>query len=240
MRALAAAWLFLSAAAGAQMPEPPAVTFPVLPAHAASAQGFVPGDWKIAKQQAGDLNGDGKADLALLLKMTAKANFVPLDDSEPNKLFDTNPYMLAVALGDPAGGYRLAASNAKFFLRREFPYTGDVPPDEGDSVRIERGTLLLYNEYLRGFDSFRFRWENGEFRLIGYESSGADGGCVEQISINYLTGKVKWSDAPIEGGKKVSVDRTVTPGALPTLGTIDMMTFIPSDTIDGDPPSCRG
>lgn len=239
MRAVAGASLCLSAVAGAQMIDPPPVTFPRLPSHAPSAEAFVPDDWKIVEKESGDLNGDGKADLALLLKMTANANIVAIDQSEPDKPFDTNPYMLAVALADPAGGYRLAASNHTFFLREEIPYTGNVPPDEGDSVRIERGTLLLYNEYLRGFDSYRFRWNKTEFVLIGYESGGVSGGCAERISINYLTGKVNWSDTPISEDKDVTVSRRVKSTVLPTLSNIDVATFIPSDTIAGEPPSCH-
>lgn len=239
MRRLWGAMALLAAPAAAQMVEPPPVTYPQLPATAATAEGFVPAGWKIVKRQAGDLNGDGKADLALLLRMTDKANIVRDDESQPADMFDTNPFLLAVALAEPAGGYRLAVANHKFFHRPEVPHSGDLPPDESDSVRIERGTLVLGNEYLRGMDSFRFRWDGGEFRLIGYESSGADAGCVERISINYLTGKVKWSDTPIDRDKEVPVERKVAAGALPTLATIDMSAFLPSDTIAGDSPQCR-
>ena len=228
----------LSSAAAAQMLEPPPVTYPQLPQAAATDAAIVPAGWKIAERASGDLNGDGKPDLAVLLKMDSKANFLPIPDSSPPATFDTNPFLLAVAFADGASGYRVAASTHRFFRRPDIPYSGDVPPGEGDSVRIERGTLLLSNEYLRGHDSYRFRWDTGAFRLIGYESGGSSGGCAETISINYLTGKVLWENTPISADKGVAVARRVKPGALPTLESFDDASFIPSDTIAGDAPPC--
>ena len=239
MRRLWGAIAILAAPAAAQMVEAPPVTYPTLPNQAASAEGFVPGGWKLAKRVSGDLNGDGKADLALLLRMTDKANFIPEDESTPNELFDTNPFLLAVAFAEPAGGYRLAVATHKFFYRPEMAHTGDLPADQADSVRIERGTLVLGNEYLRGHDSYRFRWDNGEFRLIGYDTGSASAGCIERISINYLTGKVTWEDTPIDANQGKPVQRRVKPVPVPTLATIDSNAFLPSETIEGSSPPCE-
>ena len=235
MRALFA---LLLSSTPAEMPEPPAVTYPRLPQAAPSEAAIVPAGWKIVERDAGDLNGDGRGDLALLLKMDSKANLLAIPDSSPPETLDTNPFLLAIAFAEDAGGYRLAASTHGFFARTEFAYSGDIPPGEGDSMRIERGTLLLSNEYLRGHDSFRFRWEKGAFRLIGYETGGSSGGCAETISINYLTGKVRWENTPIRKDKGVAVTRRVKPGPLPTLESFDRATFIPSDTIAGEAPPC--
>lgn len=226
----------LSSAAPAQMLEPPPVTFPRLPPAATSEATIVPTGWKIAERDSGDLNGDGKPDLVLLLKMDNRANILAIPDSSPPATFDTNPFLLTIAFADDAGGYRVAASTHRIFRRPDTPYSGDVPPGEGDSVRVERGTLLLGNEYLRGHDSFRFRWNGSTFRLIGYDTSGASGGCIETISINYLTGKVRWEDTPISKDKGVAVARSLKPGPAITLESFDEASFIPSDTIDGGPP----
>lgn len=228
----------LAAPASAQLGDLPPVTYPALPPSAANEAGLVPPGWTAAKRAIGDLNGDGRPDLALLLRMTSKANVLPIPNSESAETFDTNPFLLVVAFTDSAGGYRVVTSTHRFFQRPEIPYSGDVPPGEGDSVRIERGTLLLANEYLRGHDGYRFRWDKGEFRLIGFESGGSSGGCIETISINYLTGKVLWSNTPISDDKSVAVTRRIKPGPVPMLATIDLSTFIPSDTIAGDAPRC--
>lgn len=228
--------ILLSSSADAEMPEPPEVTYPDLPQTAPSEAAIVPAGWKIVERDGGDLNGDGRADLVLLLKMDSKANVLAIPDSSPPATLDTNPFLLAVAFAESAGGYRLATSTHRFFRRVEFPYSGDIPPGEGDSVKIERGTLLLSNEYLRGHDQYRFRWDGSAFRLIGYDTTGSSGGCIETISINYLTGKVRWEDTPISKDKGAAVTRGVKPGPLLSLDSFDQSSFIPSDTVDGQPP----
>lgn len=50
----------LAAAAAAQALEPPAVTYPPLPAHSRDAAGFVPPGWTLESERRGDLNGDGR------------------------------------------------------------------------------------------------------------------------------------------------------------------------------------
>lgn len=223
----------------AQLVDVPAVTFPNLPDRAADEAAMTPKGWKIAKRATGDLNGDGRADLALLVRMNDRRNVVAIEDTKPVEPFDTNPYLLAIAFADDAG-YRLAASTHEFFVRPEIPYSGDLLPEESDSVEIERGTLLLHNEYLRGWDSYRFRWNGRDFALIGFDSGGASGACVERISINYLIGKVVWSNEPIGEGKSATVTRAVKKSTdLPTLATFDNSEFIPSDTIDGGAPPCE-
>src|SRR5688500_7334278 len=95
----------------------PPVTYPPLPAEAANAEGFVPSGWKIENQAEGDVDGDSRADLALVLRSQDPANVLPVEMCG-DKL-DTNPSMLAVLLAKPGGGYRRAVENHVLIARRE-------------------------------------------------------------------------------------------------------------------------
>jgi hypothetical protein len=215
----------------------PAVRYPALPASAADAAGFVPAGWNIVASKRGDLNGDGAADLVLLLRMRDRANILAIPLGDGTEPFDTNPHMLALAFADARGGYRLAASNRGLFPRPAAPWTGEDPPGE-DTIRLERGSLLVYLGYLRGWASYRFRWQSGAMRLIGYDHGGASGGCVETLSINYLTGRARWQKGLISSDRDRVVRRRLRSGERPTFDRLDLETFIPELTIAGPPLLC--
>lgn len=133
-----------------------------------------------------DLNGDDRADLAALMRMTDPANVRPFTGSPYYQSDDTNPYLLVIAFAKD-GGYVLAASNHALFPREVAPMHGDDPPDE-NTIKMDRGILKLRLGHLRGFESLRFRWHGDAFALIGYDCSGASGGGeYSTVSANYLT-----------------------------------------------------
>lgn len=176
----------------------PPVRYPALPATAAGADGFAPRGWRVEAQAVGDLSGDGRADLAFVLRMNDPANVLSHDGLGDNP-FDTNPRILAVALGVPGGGYRLAAQDHRLIARRSYPTQSD--PFEGE-LAIERGSLDVTVRLFMsagGWDasasSFRFRWRDNALRLIDHDHSNVqrNSGCMTRYSINYLTGRVKRS-----------------------------------------------
>ena len=229
--------LCASAPAAAQIPELPPVRYPVLPRAAANAEGFVPAGWSIVAARRGDLNGDSAADLVLLLRMNDPANIVSVPVGEETEPLDTNPHLLLVAFAE-AGRYRFAASNHGLFPRRDVPFTGDLPPDE-DTIRIQRGSLVVFFEYLRGWASYRFRWHGGAMRLIGYDDSGVAGGCILATSINYLTGRARLRSALISDDRERVAWRQVQGAAPPTLDRIDLESFYAAEAVAGPPLMCE-
>ncbi len=231
---LACGW---AASALAQAPKIPSVVYPALPRTAADPAGFVPRGWAIIASRRGDLNGDGAADLALLLKMRDRANILLVPNGRDTERFDTNPHLLLVAFAERRGLYRLAASSHGLFLRPSRPWTGDEPPD-ADTIALERGDLVVTFFYLRGTAKYRFRWRKGAFRLIGYDSSDATGGCLRRASINYLTGRARVASDPISSDRERAVWRRLRNAAPPTLDRIDLEDFSPEMAIAGLPPGC--
>jgi len=184
-------------AATAQDFDLPKVTYPKLPAQAASAAGFAPKSWRVEEEVKGDLNADGIDDLAVVLRNDDPRNVITHDGFGPSP-FNSNPRILAVAFGVAGGGYRLALENHTLIPRPETPTLED-PLAEGE-MAIAKGVLKLKLHFFANaggwtmFNStFSFRWQNGRFELIGFDRFliQRNTGEVEELSINFSTRKAK-------------------------------------------------
>ncbi|WBV43071.1 hypothetical protein [Pseudoroseomonas cervicalis] len=205
----------------ARMAEPPPVAIPTLPPTASSAEGFVPPGWRLEASAQGDLDEDGRPDLAMVLRAQDPANI--LDNpglGEPR--LDTNPRLLAIAFGTP-DGYRLALQDASLIPRRTDPRFED--PFEAETLRIARFTLRLglglwANAGSWGAErrDFTFRWQNGGFELIGFDLTETNRASGESraLSVNLST-----SHAIIREGDPVRERRVVLhQRPLPRLGAV--------------------
>lgn len=184
----------------------PDVVYPILPRQGLSAQDFVPSGWKLETQKAGDLDKDGKDDLLLLLRMDDAKNIVKNESLGQNP-FDTNPRILAVAFGSgTAKPYRLMLENHALIARPSDPVLDDVLAETG-GVAMERGTIKVAlhlfssaGSWTMGTTTYSFRHGKRGFELIGFDRSTVDrgDGSIKDVSINYLTRKIKVSTGTIE------------------------------------------
>lgn len=241
MRLLLLTPLLLTAlTASAQELRIPPVDYPVLPARATTAEGFLPFGWRIEEQLSGDLNGDKRDDLVLVLRQQDPRNIVEHDGFGISPL-DSNPRMLAIAFAGPAGGYTLAAQNHTLITRHEAPNLSDVFED-GPGVSIVRGTLrtTLYffsnaGSWSTGSASFTFRWQDGAFALIGYDNSSLmrNSGHTESLSINYATRRVRYTEGSIDSDEDSVRWKTLTSPHRWTLETVgDGSAFQPLEATD--------
>lgn len=241
MRLLLLTPLLLTAlAASAQELRIPPVDYPVLPARATTADGFLPSGWRIEEQLSGDLNGDQRDDLVLVLRQQDPRNIVEHDGFGISPL-DSNPRMLAIAFAGPAGGYTLAAQNHTLITRHEAPNLSDVFED-GPGVSIVRGTLrttLFFfsnaGSWSTGSASFTFRWQDGAFALIGYDTSSMmrNSGHTESLSINYATRRVRYTEGSIDSDEDSVRWETLTSPRRWTLDTVgDGSAFQPLEAAD--------
>ena len=182
----------------------PDVTYPTLPPKAASKEGFVPQGWKLETAVSGDLDGDGVADLALVLHATDPANIVDNKGGLGESSLDTNPRILAVAFARP-GGYELALQNHTLIPRRTDPVLDD--PLAGDPPTIRRGVLkipLFFFASAGGWTTstvdYTFRLENRRFVMIGYDRSDTqhNTGVTTAVSIDYLSRKMQTATGRID------------------------------------------
>ena len=193
--------LSLYGACGLAAAEPaiPAVSYPALVKHAGSIEGFLPMEWRMELKQSGDLNGDGRDDVVLVLRAIDERNVIDVRGQGGPENFDTNPRILMVAFANAAGGYDLALENHTLIARTMEPSAQDPLDPNGiqeGGVAIKNGTLQVTFGYFSGnmgHLTYTFRFEKGGFKLIGYDSTDVERfkGTMTQVSVNYLTRRMK-------------------------------------------------
>src|SRR4051812_44044982 len=156
--ALLGVWTWL-AAAQTLTPVTPEASVPV---NATKLSQFVPEGWLLEQHKVADLNSDSLAD-ALLLMRRAEASGAP-------------HRILAVVLrqrGDNAG-YTLSELNGRLIPRSDDARQED-PMADGELI-VRRGGFDIKLTLLAGIGSYqtatlryRFRYQDGCFRLIGYD-----------------------------------------------------------------------
>ncbi len=176
----------------------PPVSVPALPASASTVEAFVPQGWRIETRAEGDLDRDGRTDLALVLR-TAR----PIETTTPygmsaGQVFDSSPRILAALLARQ-GGYRLALQNHRLIPRPDSSTQAEWMFEEG-SLSIERGAIVVALSHFGssvGTSIFRLRWQDDAFRLIGYDFSDVHrySHCTNTVSINYLTRRMRITHA---------------------------------------------
>jgi hypothetical protein len=165
--------------------------FPNIKSESTTAMGFVPKGWMISDSAKGDLNKDQMDDLVLLLK---KRDSVMVTDENGND-WKVLPRMLMIAFQGKNGRYALAETNGKIVMDYNFPATYSFP---FNSLKIQNNVLeIAYSfDYVNGnfqFYTYKFRFQKGQFVLIGSESEEIvrRNFHFEKVSYNFLT--MKWS-----------------------------------------------
>lgn len=213
---------------------PPAPT-PILPVEAASAAGFTPRGWALDGQRSTDLNGDGRADLVFVIH-GKDPRLVLRNEGLGTSEMDTNPRVLVVAFARAQGGYRRVLANGTLITRRTQSNIDDVWEAEsgltvGKGVfRVRLNLFANAGGWSAGPTQYTFRWQNGRFEMIGYDSTTIHRGTgeVSEVSINYSTGRVKLTSGNIEHDQEVVRHETLKDRRLRSIDEIgDGLEFDP-------------
>ena len=169
-----------------------------IPTKAKNLTSFVPENWKAIKMVHGDLNNDQKDDLVLIIEEDNPKNIIE-NDGMGSKFLNLNPRYLLIIFQTP-NGFELKELNKTFIPKEnneESPCLMD-PLVEGD-IQINKGVLLLSLNYWLSCgsygisrDTYTFRYQNGEFELIGFDSMEASrsSGEIIEHSVNFSTKKM--------------------------------------------------
>ena len=150
----------------------------------------VPNGWEV-QSATGDLNKDGIEDLVLLVRSNDPAYIKTRDDG-----FESNfsPLSLAVYFGSPSGVYKRFKVWYDTISGREDEYTeitNELSITPKGAIDITVSSWSSMGTAGTGGTTYRYRFQSGDFYLIGEESSWLNRmtGEGESTSINYLTGQ---------------------------------------------------
>ena len=179
------------------MPAAVAAEMPKLPA---ALQQAVPPGWAATYYASGDLNGDKRADAALIIQQQNPALRLKNEGLGADVL-DTNPRRLLVLVRENQG-YRLLVQTQTHFLPPQG--AADAPcladPLEDDALTIRQGRLWLDVDYWLSCgswgtrrDTYQFRYQKGSMQLIGADSRffSRNSHDESRTSVNLLSGKIK-------------------------------------------------
>lgn len=154
---------------------------------------YVPKNWKIISTTKGDLNKDGIDDLVLIIKKNDASNRIKNESLGP-EILDVNPREILILFKDKSGNYKLIDSNTKGFIPSENSVITPCLSDPFDRESIENNILILdftywysCGTYFVSNISYKFRYQNNNFELIGVEQSQFSRFTGEQrdMSINF-------------------------------------------------------
>ncbi len=116
---------------------------PSFPETAATVQGYIPDGWSLIDSVSGELDGDGVADLALLLVGEHEIpSSILVRDHGPDTMTAT-PHVLVVVTGDSSGGFNFLASGSTLMWSDYMNTNGSLRLH----ISIVDGELILCQYY---------------------------------------------------------------------------------------------
>lgn len=148
---------------------------------------YIPKGMVLFDKVNGDLNKDGIPDLVLMIKGTDKSNFV---QDEYRGELDRNRRGILVLLKHKEG-YELVSENPDCFSSENEEGGVYFPPEL--TLDIRKGKLYVeYRHGRYGYWTYTFRYQNGDFELIGYDSTSSHGPVINrEKSINFSTKRMQ-------------------------------------------------
>ena len=185
----------------------------------ASVEQIVPEGWE-HKEATGDLNKDGIKDLVVLAKPNFKEKMKTRDDGYE---YNFNPYILAIYFGQADGNHQQWKQYEELFPADDewISVDVDIEVTERGTLNISTGTFASGGSYGTNQTKYTYRFQNGDFYLIGRESTDMmrNTGEMTTISENYPTWKRQTiKDNAFEEGMKKEIWSKLTKKPLEKLG----------------------
>ena len=164
-----------------------------------STTGFIPNGYVLFEEYSADVNEDGLEDCILIIKNSKEENII---ENRFGDVVDRNRRGIIVLLGTE-NGYESILKNLDCFSSENEDGGVYYPPEL--SIDLHNNILKIHYGHGRyGNWEYIFRYDESDFKLIGYESSENRGPIVNyKTSINFLTKKKQ----VLENGNMNSQDK---------------------------------
>jgi hypothetical protein len=208
-------WLLLLTVGLRAYAQETAHVYPAIKRSGARVRDFVPAGWDTLATAKGDLNKDSLADVAVVIQR--KKTTSSAEDGFP----EAEPRLLLVLFGARTGLNLACQSNVAILLAD----AGGAMGDPFEQLAIERGTLVtgFYGGSRDKWNmSYRYRYQQGDFYLIGADAWGGNESYAYKYSYNLLTGRLQVEAQHEETpGKNRKYQKVVKPANLPLLKSFE-------------------
>ena len=153
-------------------------------AQSEEVEDFIPDGYVLFEKKFGDLNKDKQEDCILIIKGTNKDKIVL---NEYGEMVDRNRRGIIILFKNK-NGYQKATENINCFSSENEDGGIYFPPDL--IIGVERGNLSIHYGHGRyGFWRYTFRYQQSDFKLIGYDEQNGGAVIKSELSLNFLTKK---------------------------------------------------
>lgn len=206
-----------------------AATAQDLPSTAPTRAALVPSGWQIEAEASGDLDADGRPDLALVL---AGAGIDLSTEAEAL----VGPRLLVIAFGANAG-YERILTNSRLIPPTDDPHIDDIFDASSDGLRITDGNLVLdlnFFSFMGGWEmwtkTFTFHWQDGAFTLALFDwwNIHRSSGETTRTIVDYAAHTIEITHGNIANEIETTQIEPLPPAGIITLDDIaDGMAFLP-------------
>ena len=190
---------------------------------------LIPEGWQMEAEANGDLDADGRLDLALVL---ASAGV----DLSPEAKTRVGPRRLVIAFG-AEGGFERVINNNHFIPPADDPDMEDVFDAASDDLRITDGNVVLdlrLFSFAGGWSmwrkSYTFHWQDGDFALALFDWTDVDrsSGELTITTVDYAAKTITTRHGSISNDVETTQTEALSSAAHVTLDDIaDGLAFEP-------------
>lgn len=189
-------------------------TYPVVQVNGRDITSFVPEGWIVLDSAYGDLNFDKIDDIALVLQNRDSVSIVTNSKGRSDSVV-TKPRILLLAFYNISTKQFDLIEQSNSFILNHVDRSMDDPFKKvsisSGVVKIDFSIWYSMGSWFISNHSYKFRYQDMEFTLIGADSYSMHRGSgeMEERSYNFLSGKVKIWYGDIESDKRRSSRRVL-------------------------------
>ena len=201
-------------------------SYPIIKTSGSQISDFIPNGWTVLDTAIGDLNKDGRDDIAFVIQYHDSARIKLTSYDDIDTVF-AQPRILLIAIHDGnSKDFTLIEQSNTFILSHEDSNMEE--PFQG--ISISKGILKIdFNIFMNSggwgtfTNNYKFRYQDNEFKFIGadhhYINRGS--GETEDRSYNFLTRRMKISTGTISSDKLNTKWQTLGAEELKTFKTFN-------------------